>query len=304
LRQPYIDAVKGKKIVFLVTTLGVDLTAEWDRVFKETSARLGMNYSVRDSNWNTQAQVQALEAVIQEKPDAIIIHNWNVSVTARQIKKAEEAGIPVIQINQKSLQNSTALVGVDWTGVGVVTAEEMVKQCGQGSGRSGKVAIIEGDVTASDSYYQMAGVDSVFSKHSEMSIVANQGGQWDPNKAHDLAVTILQQHPDLCAFYGTWGVMDMGIAQAIKEAGLKGKVLNYSNDGGSRYACDAVKAGDITKFWTYDAPSQARDVMQLITYLFQNNYKAGTLKGALYSPLTEISQVGYSDKLCWDPVKK
>ncbi|MBX3575174.1 MAG: sugar ABC transporter substrate-binding protein [Mesorhizobium sp.] len=304
LRQPYVDAVKGKKVVFLVTTLGVDLTAAWHKVFTDTSAKLGIDYSVRDSNWNTQAQVQAFDALLGEKPDAIIIQNWNLSLTARQIKKAEEEGIIVIQLNQKSLMNSTAHVGVDWTGVGVVTAQEMVKQCGKDSGRSGKVAIIQGDVTASDSFYQMAGVESVFAEHPEMSIVANQGGQWDPNKAHDLAVTMLQQHPDLCAFYGMWGVMAMGVGQAISEAGLKGKVFSYSNDGGSRYACDAVKSGDFTKFWSYDAPNQARDVMQLLTYLFQNDYTPGTLKGAIYSPLQEISLENYSDTLCWDPAKK
>jgi ribose transport system substrate-binding protein len=244
-----------------------------------------------------------MEAVIADKPDILIVQSLTVQLLAKQIKRAEAAGIPVIQLNMGSVQNSTALVGVDWYRLGTETGQEITRQCGKGSGRSGKVAVIQGDITAADSFIQLEGLKSVLAQHPEITIVANQSGQWDPNKAHDIASTVLQQNPDLCAFYGLWGVMDMGVAQAIKDANLKGKIYNYSNDGGSRYACEAVKSGAITKFWSYDAPRQARDVMTFASYLLQVGFKPGEMKGVMFSPITSFTKDTVKDYMCWDPPK-
>ncbi len=301
-RKHYYETLKGKKIVFIAPLLGNDLETAYDKNFRKYAESLGMEYSSRDANFSTQAQSQAMEAMIGEKPDMLIVQSLTVQLLARQIKRAEEAGIPVIQLNMNSIQGSTALIGVDWMGMGMETADEMVKQCGKASGRSGKIAIIQGDITAADSFYQIKGVEKVFAEHPEMKIVANQSGQWDPNKARDIAATILQQNPDICAFYGLWGVMDMGVAQAIKEAGMTGKVFNYSNDGGSRYACDAVKDGGITKFWSYDAPRQAQNVILYSAYLLQNKYdpSQGTLKGVMYSPTHSFTKETVKESDCWD----
>jgi ribose transport system substrate-binding protein len=303
-RSHFFDAIKGKKIVWIAAVMGNDLQAEWDARFRELAANYGMDYSMRDANFNTQAQSQAMEAVIGEKPDILVVQSLNVTLLARQIKRAEQAGIPVIQLNMKSLQDSTGFIGADYVGIGQQTANEIVDRCSPSKGGSGKVAIIQGEITAADSYLQMQGAKPVFDAHPEIKVVANQAGEWDPNKAHDIATTVLQQNPDLCAFYGLWGGMAMGIGQAIKEAGLLGKVANYSNDGGARYACDATKAGLFTKFWSYDAPGQARDVMQLALYILQNKIKPGALKGSLYSPMVAFTPETVKDTMCYDPPKR
>lgn len=302
-RQYYLDSLKGKKIVWIAATMGNDLQTEWEKVFKEMSAVVGIDFSLRDANFNTAAQSQALEAAIGEKPDLLIVQSLNVNLLARQIKRAESEGIPVIQLNLKSLQDSAGFVGVDYVTMGEQIAQEMVDQCNTSKGRSNKVAFIQGDVSAADSYLQMQGVNNVLSRHPEIEVVSNQSGMWDPNKAHDITATVLQQHSDLCAIMGIWGVMDMGMAQAIQEAGLRGKVLHYSNDGGAQYMCDAVKSGAVTKFWSYQAPGQARDVMQLAFYILQNPNKWRGLRGMLYSPMVVINKENASSGICYQPVK-
>jgi len=303
-RQFYIDTLKGKKIVWIAAVMGNDLQNEWERVFRQMSESVGIDFSLRDANFNTSAQSQALEAAIGEKPDLLIVQSLNVNLLARQIKRAQEEGIPVIQLNLKSLQDSAGFVGVDYVTMGEQIAQEMVDQCTKEKGRSNKVAFVQGDISAADSYLQMQGVNAVLSKHPEIQVVSNQSGMWDPNKAHDVTATVLQQHPDLCAIMGIWGVMDMGMAQAIKEAGLTGKVLHYSNDGGSQYMCDAVKSGAVTKFWSYQAPGQARDVMQLAFYILQNPDKWQDLRGMLYSPMVVITPENASSGICFQPAKK
>lgn len=303
-KAAYAESLQGKKVTWVAVTMGNDLQTEWDKNFREIAESVGMEYSVRDANFNAEAQSQAMEAVINEHPDLLIVQSINVNLLARGIKRAEAAGIPVVQLNMKSLQDSAGFVGADYVGIGEQIAEEIVKECAPEKGRTGKVALIQGDPSGADSYLQMEGINRVFADHPEIEIVANQAGMWDPNKARDITATVLQQNPDLCAAVGMWGVMSMGVAQAIKEAGLQGKVLHYSNDGGSRYMCDAVKSGAVTKFWSYNATGQARDVMQLGIYLLQNPGKWEGLNGALFSPMIVLSEENVADGLCYDPVVK
>ena len=74
-------------------------------------------------------------------------------------------------------------------------------------------------LTAAASIYQMQGINNVLSKHPEIQVVSNQAADWDATKAKNIAATVIQQNPDLCAIIGFWDVMDVGTAAAIKESG-------------------------------------------------------------------------------------
>jgi ribose transport system substrate-binding protein len=302
LRPKYFEALKGKKIVFLPVQMSMDFTKDWDRTFADLAKQVGMDYSVRDANWSSQTQVQALDALIAEKPDVIIAHNFNVSVLAKQLKRAEDAGILVIQINLKSLYDTTAYVGIDNTQIGAVGGREIIKDCGESSGRNGKVAIIIGEPTASDGIYQIQGLKESFAKDPHIQVVATQSGKWDPKVSQDVTATILQQNPDLCAIWSLWGVQALGSAQAIKEAGLTGRVGLYTASEGLRYGCDAVKSGDFTHLIIWNSTQIPRDVFQIVTFLLQNHVKPGSMKGAVYTPLLEVSKDNLQDTMCWDPV--
>lgn len=304
LRPHYLESMKGKKIVFLPTTMSVDLTKGWDFEFARIAEQLGMEYSVRDANWQTQAQVQALDALIAEKPDVVIAHNFNVSLLAKQLKRAEEAGILVIQLNLKSLYDTTAYVGVDNTQIGYMGGKAIIEACGKDSGKSGKVAIIIGEPTASDGIYQVQGLQEAFAGDPSIQVVATQSGKWDPKASHDVTATILQQNPDLCAVWSIWGVQALGSSQAIAEAGLKDKVGVFTASEGLRYSCDGVKNGDFTKLLIWNSLSQAQDLMQLVTFLLQNGVAPGSMKGAVYTPLLEVTKDNLRDTMCWDPISR
>lgn len=304
LRPKYLESVKGKKIVFLPTTMSVDLTKGWDYEFARIAGQLGMEYSVRDANWSTQAQVQAMDALIAEKPDIIIAHNFNVSLLARQLKRAEDAGILVLQLNLKSLHDTTAYVGVDNTQIGVMGGQAIIEACGKDSGKSGKVAIIIGEPTASDGIYQLQGLHEAFATDLSIQVVATQSGKWDPKVSHDVTATILQQNPDLCAVWSLWGVQALGSSQAVAEAGLKGQVGVFTASEGLRYSCEGVKNGDFTKLLIWNSLSQSQDLMQLATYLLQNDVKPGSMKGAVYTPLLEVTRDNLRDTMCWDPISR
>ena len=259
-----------------------------------------MKAIIRDPNWSTQAESQALSALIAEKPGVLIVHNPNVQLLAKQLEQAEKAGIYVIQVNMVSNYKTDAYVGVDWIKLGTDMATDIVKACGTGSGKSGKVQVIQGELTSATSLDQLKGAMAVFEKDKAIKVVSNQAANWDATKAHDITATVLQQNKDLCAVFGFWDTMTMGAAQAIKEANMTGKIGVWASGDGARSACDSVTSGAITRYYNYDAKGQGRDIATLAKFLLQSGAKPGSSKTALYSPFSVISKENVKPTVCFD----
>eukprot|EP01035_Chromulina_nebulosa_P009639 gene9639-13008_t len=117
-RVPYYNALAGKRVVFIPQAMGFDLTEGWAAVLRSTLVPLGITFDIRDPNWSTDAGAQAINSLIEEKPDVIVVHNPDVQSYARLLKKAEDAGIYVIQVNMRSSYSTDAFVGVDYVGMG------------------------------------------------------------------------------------------------------------------------------------------------------------------------------------------
>jgi ABC-type sugar transport system substrate-binding protein len=295
----YKQALAGKKVVFLPVSMSFDLPQAWAAAMKKAATTYGFDFSIRDPNWSPDAGAQALTQLISEKPDLIVVHNIDMQVYARLLRKAMDAGINVLQINLKSTSNTDAYVGADWYQVGKAQAEMAVTACGKGSGKSGKIAIIQGTPTNPNNSIELAAMEEVFGANPEIKIVSNQSADWDATKAHAIAATVLKQNPDLCAVVGMWEVMDAGAAAAIKEANLVGKTQLITNGGGRGPACDSIKAGEFNGYVSYDVPGQARDLVDAIKVILQTKPKPGSTPFALYTPNKIISQASLTHNSCW-----
>ena len=290
----------GKKVIFVPISMGISLTEGWARRMREHAEIGGYSFEVRDAAFNTGVMSELLAKAISDKPDVLVVHNPTVQLLARQIKQAEAEGIKVLQINLQSNQPSTAFVGASWERIGREIAEDIVKECGQGSGKSGKVAIIPGQLTAADSVIMNEAAFKVFDQHKEIQVVSNQASDWEPEKARQITATVLQQHPDLCAVFGHWDVHTMGAGNAVKDAGKSDQVLVYSTGGGDSVACKAVEDKIQHRIWSYDADGQGRDAGTLIDLILQGAANADGSMMVAESPL-KIIRAGdqYDASLCW-----
>ena len=300
-------ALKGKKVGFAPISMGFDLPQVWFEGLKREADRYGFQVIVRDANWNVQAGAQAINQLIGEKVDVLVIHPPEMLSYAKLVDKANEAGISVVQINMKSPNNGDAYVGADWTGIFYREAQEMSKLCGRDKGHNGKVALIQGVLTTSGSQIGRAALKDYFATHKELEIVADQAADWDASKARAVAGTILKQHPDLCGFIGFWEVQDMGTAAAIKEAGMQGKVALVTSGGGEQKSnCANVQNGNFTVDVSYDARDEARDLAVVVLSLLQNKPKPPASHPiAIYAPIKVVNKDNAATA-CWnlDAIKR
>ena len=219
LRADYDKDLKGKTIAFLPIATGVPLMDEWGRVIKTEAEWRGMKFIVRDPALNPAAMQQALTALIDEKPDVLVVQNPSVTLLMKELKRAEAQGIHVVQMNMSSNYKSDAFVGADWYEVGRLLAEDVVKACGTGSGTSGEVQIVQRRThSRGQRRSDRRRFADVLNKDKAIKVVSNQAALWDASKALEITATVIQQHPDLCASIGFWGIMESGAAQAIRNA--------------------------------------------------------------------------------------
>jgi len=291
---------EGKKVIFVPISMGISLTEAWVKRMREHAEIGGYTVDVKDAAFNTGVMSELLATAISEKPDVLVVHNPTVQLLARQIKQAEAEGIKVLQMNLQSNQPSAAFVGADWDRIGREIAEDIVAECGAGSGKSGKVAIIPGQLTAADSVIMNEAAFKVFEAHPEIQVVSNQASDWDPEKARQITATVLQQHADLCAIFGHWDVHTMGAGKAVQDAGLADSVLVYATGGGDDVACKAIEDGILDREWSYDADGQGRDAGTMIDLLLQGVAAPDGAMMMVPSPLKVIKAgEGYSADLCF-----
>ncbi len=291
-------SVAGKTLAWVPAGLGTPLTEEWTWHMRKGAEALGMKFVVRDSDWDPRRQAQAVESLVNEHPDVLVVHNFDVQLLAKLIQEAEKRGIYVIQVNMVSNYKSDAFVGADFIDVGRRVAEDVVEACKDK--KPAKLAIVQGDLNSGASLDLMTGAKSVLDKHPEIQIVSNQAGAWDRTKAHDITATVLQQHPDLCATWGFWDQMQYGAATAVKEAGLTGKVKVFMSDH-SEITCQAIGQGLVTASYGYSVPYQGDAIVTLANYLLQSGLPPGTVRSAIYSPLVKIDSSNWkSPGICYD----
>lgn len=298
-RLPFYKTMKDKKVVFLPLSMGFDLTETWAAMMKKQADALNYTLDIRDPNWSTDAGAQALTQIISEKPDLIVAHNPDVQVYARLLKRAQKAGIPVLQINMKSAFATEGFVGPDWIALGEKQAEVVIAKCSTSKGGSGKIAITQGPLTAAASAYQMRGVANVLAKNPDIKVVSNQAADWDATKARTVTATAIQQNPELCGVIGFWDGMDVGTGAAIKEAGKTDDIYLVTSGAGASTACDNLKSKVFDAYVSYDAKNQGRDLNTLISHVFQSGVEAGKIKVSIFSPLTTIDQNSMRADSCY-----
>lgn len=296
--QQWKDQVEGKRIVYIPVSNSSSLPHIWGVEMKKEAEALGIKFDIRDPDFNAQREEQIIAALIPQHPDVLIVHNPNVQVLAHVLERAEKAGIYVIQVNMASKYRTDAYVGIDPEDTGRKMAQAVVKACTASGARSNKVALMNGEVTSAYSIGIMKGAQSVFEQHKDIDIVSNQAASWDSKTAHDKAATVLQSNSDLCAYMGWWSGQDVGIAQAVKQADLQGKVKVFTTGGGEPPACEYIEKGLFYEDFNYNALLQAHQMMAIAKFLLQSGQKPGTFRTTVYTPVVGVTKDNLTPSSC------
>jgi ribose transport system substrate-binding protein len=172
-------------------------------------------------------QVNLVDQMIARRVKTIVIAPADSRALVTVLKRAKEASILVINIDNKLDAEVLKQAGLSVPFVGPDNrqgARKVGEVLSQKLKAGDKVAIIEGIPTAFNGQQRRLGFEDAI-KAAGFNLVGVQSGNWEMEKANNVAAALLSEHPDLKALYCANDNMALGAVAAVQAAGKTGKVL-------------------------------------------------------------------------------
>ncbi|MHC4330524.1 MAG: substrate-binding domain-containing protein [Planctomycetota bacterium] len=172
-------------------------------------------------------QVRIVELTVAQGVDAIVIAPADSKALVPVCKRAMDAGVVVVNIDNKFDAAVLADKGVSIPFVGPdnrkgarLAGEHLAKKLKAGD----KVAIIEGAPNTFNGIQRKLGFEDAM-KAAGMDVVSSQSGYWEMAKANQVVSAILTEHLDLKALLCANDSMALGAIAATKAAGKSDDIL-------------------------------------------------------------------------------
>ena len=181
---------------------------------------------------DTSAQIDIVNQMILAKVNAIVIAPADSKALVTVLKKASDAGIKIVNIDNrldpgvlKSKNLEIPFVGPDNRKGSKLVGDYLAKQLTAGD----KVGIIEGVPTTTNAQQRTAGYKDAMDA-AGMKIVSTQSGNWEIDQGQKVASAMLSEYPDLKALLAGNDNMALGAVSAVRAAGKAGKVMVVGYD--------------------------------------------------------------------------
>ncbi len=239
-------------------------------IFVAEVKKLGGRTLVEVANSNDMDQIRDIKSLITNGVDSLVIVPHDCAAMAKSVKLAVAAGIPVISYGRLITDADVKLyITFDSYKVGVLQAEYLVTAL-HGKGR---IVRLYGAPTDNTSMLLKRGQDSVLQPYiarGDIEVVHEDWVMdWMPAKAKAImnAALIKTKAIDgvLVSNDGTAG----GVVQALKEAGLAGKMVVTGMDA-DEVACQRIVAGTQTMTAYASIAKLARKAAQVAVKLAQD----------------------------------
>ena len=165
-------------------------------------------------------QIQIVEQMIAQGIHAIVIAPADSKALVSVCKKAMDAGVVVVNIDNKLDEAVLADKGVKIPFVGPDNRKgaRMVGECLAKHLEPGDpVAIVEGVPTAFNAVQRKLGFEDAM-KGAGMKIASSQSAGWEMDKANQVVSAMITEHPDLKAVLCANDSMALGAVAALKAA--------------------------------------------------------------------------------------
>jgi ribose transport system substrate-binding protein len=189
-------------------------------------------------------QVRLVEQMVAEGVNALVIAPADSQALVAACKKAQDAGIVVVNIDNKLDDDVLARRKLSIPFVGPNNRAGALSVGNYLAGRlkrGDKVAILEGVPGAYNAVERRIGFERA-AEAAGLVVAASQSAQWETAKANQIAASLLTEIPDLKAFLCANDSMALGAVAAIRAAGRQGQVqvAGFDNISAAR---DLVKSG-------------------------------------------------------------
>ena len=204
-----------------------------------------LEFQAPEKETDVEKQVQMVENAVIKGFDAIVLSAADSNSLAPAIKKANDANIPVILVNDTMSQAALDEAGAHvetYVGIDQYEAASLAGKYAAENIKDAKILYLEG----------IAGVDALTQRLEgfkdqcgSFKVVASQTAKCDRNEAFNVMQNVLSSNPEVNVVWAVNAEMGQGAIQAIEQGGFSGKVQVFDFDA-SPDDIEAIKAGTLT----------------------------------------------------------
>jgi ribose transport system permease protein len=224
------DQTDSPVVAFVPKALNSPFWAEMQKAAELEAAAQGVRLVslAADRETDVERQYQIIENLIQQKVNAILLSPSGSKELVPAIRKANDAGIPILlldtRVDQAAAESMGAhtltYIGSDNFEGGAVAGRYIASRLGG----SGNVAIIEGISGHETADQRRLGFLQGIEEFPALRVVASQTANWERALAYTVAENLLQAHQNLDAIFAANDEMALGALEAVDAAGLLDRI--------------------------------------------------------------------------------
>ncbi len=222
--------------------------AVWARGGQAFADSVGGVHVIQTCEGSSEKQLNDIKALVAKAgKDVVFCIDPNESPNIIPIAKAlEAAGVYYVSwwnkpenVKAWDYPHWVAHIAFDGISAGEFAANVLFKKMGG----QGKIVAIKGMLANSIAIDRYKGLENVLAKNPGIKLVASDTAEWDRTKAFEKMKSFLVANPDIGGVWAANDNMALGALEALRAAGLAGKVLVTGCDGIAEML-DAIAAGE------------------------------------------------------------
>lgn len=247
------------RIALVMKTLTNPFFVDMEKGARKAESELGIKLIVKTGAQETsiEQQIQIVEELIAQKVNAIVIAPGSSVDLVKVLKKAQDAGIVIVNIDNRldaAECQKQGLTGVPFISVKNDDAAYLsAKTVADLVSAPTKAAIIEGIRDADNAEQRRQGAVRAFSENSKLTVAASETANWKIDESYAVTKKIFAATPDIKVVFCANDMMALGVVQYLKENNLKNVlVAGFDN-------LDDMKTA-IQENWAYVTVDQQADL--------------------------------------------
>ncbi len=231
---PAPAAPPSRQIGLVMKTLTNPFFIEMEKGARRAEKELGVTLIVKTAAQETsiEQQIQMVNDLVAAKVDAIVIAPGDSQSLVPSLKKAADAGIRIVNIDNRLDPGALAQAGMgDVPFVSVdndAGAYKAGKFLANAATTPTQAAILEGIRSADNARQRMEGAKRALTENKQVKLVASETANWKIDEAYAVTKAMFAKHPNIGLLFAANDMMAIGAIKYLQESGkTKVAVVGY-----------------------------------------------------------------------------
>jgi ribose transport system substrate-binding protein len=206
------------------------------KALRAQTPKLTVTFLGAQSESNINEEISIVESAIDRGVAAIVLAPSDVTALQAPVKKAKDAGIPVIIIDSKlngDASQYTAFLATDNKAAGEACAKTMIDLLTKAGKTEGKIQVMSYVKGVGSEIGRVGGFNDYIKANSKFTLLETQYSNSEMPTALNQTTNVLTANPDIIGMFGANEPTAIGMGRAIATAKLGGKIVAIGFDGNS-----------------------------------------------------------------------